>query len=141
MIKLSWPDAPIEEHLRPTSAPLVVKTPAVPIEKNFLSGLRYTPNSRHLVIPSKSWSIAQPPSLIISDRSQDQTFLVDIVPKALDFVTQTYPISVLNDGAKSIFHGKTIDGHTIVCDNNGGVTALLSEGESTYQILDRDINC
>ncbi|KAG9008218.1 hypothetical protein FRB93_006786 [Tulasnella sp. JGI-2019a] len=145
MIKLSWPDSPIEEHLKPTSGPLVVNTPAVSIEDEFLMpNLQDTwlhPYIRHLVIPSKDWSTAtQRPSLLIPDLSHGRAFLITIVPNALSFVTQTFPLSTLSYSSQSTFHGKTISGHMIVCDNTGGVTTLLSGGGCTHQVLEKDIN-
>ncbi|KAG9008212.1 hypothetical protein FRB93_006780 [Tulasnella sp. JGI-2019a] len=141
MIKLSWLESPIEEHLKSTSDPLVIETPAVPMEAEFLvSDLRSSLDSRHLVISSKDWpTTAQPRSLFISDQSHGKTLLVDIVPQVPGFVTRVHPISFVDGGDRPIFHGKTISGHVLACDEKGGVTTLLSGG-STYQVLERDID-
>ncbi|KAG9023062.1 hypothetical protein FRB95_013739 [Tulasnella sp. JGI-2019a] len=141
IIKLSWPDSPIEEHLRPTSDPLVVDNPVLSLEEEYLvSDLQDTlpnPHHRHPPIDSKDWSTT---SLLISDRSCNRTLLIDIIPKARNFVIQTYPISVLDGDNRPVFHGKTIGEHIVVCDNMGGVTTSPSGGGSTYQIFERDID-
>ncbi|KAG8983574.1 hypothetical protein FRB94_007509 [Tulasnella sp. JGI-2019a] len=145
MIKLSWPDSPIKEHLKPTSDPLVVDTPTISVEEEFfVSDPQDTLSDsgpHHMVRCSTDWStIVQPPSLLISDGSQERTLLINIVPKSLGFVTRTHPISFVDGGDRPVFQGKTISGHVAVCDEKGGVTTLLSGGGSTYQVLERDIN-
>lgn len=102
--------------------------------------LNSTPDVAHLVtvVPSKNWSTNVPHSVVILDH--ERTVVAQTQPHSLIVSKRTFGIAFDSQVRGSLFQGGTVSGHTVVCNEDGGVMTLLEGGGSVYQVLEQDIN-